>query len=300
MKKSSDKELLEELQLRLSEYKTMQKKLKNVSEELKNVNQKLKDSEKLKSHFISHITNEIVNPFASILGLSKNILSDSSGNVEKVKNMAALIHSEAFNLDFQLKNIFSAAKIEAGEYHPDVVRLDIKSMIESVVETFTYQAEQKQLTIKFDFNIKKENGNGFYFITDPEKLKLIVSNLVNNSIKFSNAASKVEIAVSISKGMLKLVVKDYGIGLEKADLKIIFDRFTRLDKEINSLNTGHGLGLAITKASLDLLGGSIEIKSVRNVGSTFIITVPESELTDDSVDYATDDNEFFFDESDVF
>ena len=111
----TDKELIDELKKRFEVNKQTLNEVQELNDELRKVNRKLEDSEALKSHFISNITNEIINPFASILALSKNILSVDKENWKKVITMVSLIYSEAFNLDFQLRNIFVAAKLEAGE-----------------------------------------------------------------------------------------------------------------------------------------------------------------------------------------
>lgn len=293
----SDKELIEELTRRLEQAASFEEMLENQGEEIQLVNEKLSESEALKSHFISNITNEIVNPFASILGLSKNIIASKDTDITKIKSMAELIHSEAFELDFQLKNIFTAARIEAGEALPEYIKTDINLLINSVISAYKYKAELKQLKINFVFELGKELETSHYFRTDPEKLKLIISNLLSNGIKYSNAANKIEVKAWLEEDMLKLMVKDFGIGIDKKNFEIIFDRFKRLDTSINSLNPGHGLGLSVTKALIDLMNGEIEIASKRGIGSIFTISIPESELGETD-GYAMDGNEFIFGDSD--
>lgn len=295
MHKLSDEELINELKTRLEENKKSLEELKAMTDELRTVNKRLTESESLKSHFISNITNEIVNPFASILGLSKNILALKPENIIKAKPMAELIFSEAFDLDFQLKNIFSAAKLEAGEALPDFQKVDIKQLVQSVIDAYKFKADQKELSINFGLEISKELETKSYFRTDAEKLKLILSNLMSNGIKYSNAANKVEIQAWMMQGNLKIAVKDYGIGIDPIHLQSIFERFKRIDNTINSVNRGHGLGLSVVKSMLDILNGSIEISSRKNHGSTFTITIPEG-LAEDTEGTATDGNEFIFDD----
>ncbi len=289
----SDKELIAQLQMRLAKSAEMTELLSKQGEELQQVNEKLSESEALKSHFISNITNEIVNPFASILGLSKNIIAAKESDIIKIKSMAELIHSEAFELDFQLKNIFTAARIEAGEAYPDYIKTEINLLISSVINAYKYKAEQKQLKINFTLELDQQLTDSHYFITDPEKLKLIISNLLSNGIKYSNAANRIELKAWRDENSLKVMVKDFGIGIDKKNLEIIFDRFKRLDTSINSLNPGHGLGLSVTKSLLDLLNGDIEIASKRGIGSIFTISIPEGDETKTD-GYAIDGNEFIF------
>lgn len=298
MSKLTDQELIDELQKRFEENKKTIQELKDLTEELKIVNKKLEESEALKSHFISNITNEIINPFTSILGLSRNILAVKKENWKKVISMVALIHSEAFNLDFQLRNIFLAAKIEAGEIYPEILNVDLKNIVRNVIDNFRIESKKKNIDIELQFDIKPEKGQIFYFKTDPEKIKLALANLISNAIKFSYEDNKIVIKAWKVKEVVYMSVQDFGTGISEANQKIIFDRFKRLDSGINSLNRGHGLGLSINKAVIDLLQGKIEIKSEVNKGATFSISIPEAKTN--IAGFSTDGNEFLFDEDEVF
>ncbi|MBU8891913.1 MAG: HAMP domain-containing histidine kinase [Bacteroidales bacterium] len=293
MRDLTDKELIDELKKRFEQNKSVLKEVQELNKELIEVNKKLENSEALKSHFISNITNEIINPFASILALSKNILSVKKENWKKVFSMVSLIYSEAFNLDFQLRNIFVAARLESGEIFPEILNVDIKHLTESVIESFKFETKRKKIVVKFQFNIKSENDKPFFFKTDPEKFRLILSNLLSNAIKFSIEKKEIIIDTRIDNDKLIVSVKDYGTGISLENQKIIFDRFKRLDSGINSIHRGHGLGLSINKALLDLLSGSIDIQSKIDEGASFTISIPESESQVSG--FAFDGNELFFD-----
>jgi signal transduction histidine kinase len=289
----TDTELLDELKRRFEQNKKAVKELKALNEELKLVNRKLEESESLKSHFISNITNEIINPFTSILGLSRAILSVDKENWKKVITMVALIHSEAFNLDFQFRNIFVAAKIEAGEIFPEVLNLDIANLIDSVIESYKFEYKKKKLQVTHKFNIDTKGNETVTFKTDPEKLKLILANLLSNAVNFSFEGGDVEFTTWLEGRVLKISVRDHGIGISRENQKIIFDRFKRLDSGINSLNRGHGLGLSVNKAIIDMLDGKIDIESELGKGACFTVSIPEAQ--GQTSDYATDANETFFD-----
>ena len=130
----TDSSLINELDKRLVENKKAFAELEELTEQLKIVNKKLEESEALKSHFISNIRNEIINPFTSIINLSKQILS--MNDLEKAKRNASLIHGEAFFLDFQLKNIFAAAELEAGETLPQIYTVNIQNTIKSLIDSY--------------------------------------------------------------------------------------------------------------------------------------------------------------------
>jgi signal transduction histidine kinase len=298
MSKLTDDELIEELRNRFKANREGLEELQELNRELRVVNTKLEESESLKSHFISNITNEIINPFTAILGLAKHILSVKKEDWKTVISMVALIHSEAFNLDFQLRNIFVAAKIEAGEIYPEILNVDIKTLINNVIESFRFEGKKKGIGLDFIFDIKAPVGPVFYFKTDPEKLKLILSNLLSNAIKFSFDKQIITIKVWIHDSNLLVSVEDHGTGISEDNQKKIFDRFKRIDSGINSINRGHGLGLSINKAILDLLSGDIDIKSDIGKGSKFTITIPEAKS--DIAGFSTDGNEFLFDEEEIF
>lgn len=291
--KITDELLIEELKIRFEEKKNSLKKLEKLTSELKDVNTKLAESEALKSHFISNITNEIVNPFTSIVILSKNILSVKENDWGRVMKMADLIHTEAFNLDFQLKNIFAAAEIEAGELSLEVSNVTVDTLIEAVMESFTNEADKKKLI--FDFQRIDNKKEELYFKTDSEKLRLILSNLVENAIKFSKK-NKIRITRQVNDSVLTITVQDFGIGISENNQKIIFDRFKRLDTGINSINRGHGLGLSINKALLDFLNGEIKIDSKKDSGTIFTINIPE--LTPDAESFSADGSDYIFDSDD--
>ena len=297
MSELTDHELIEELMKRFNKTKQALSEVQQLNKELKAVNKKLGESESLKSHFISNITNEIINPFASILALSKNITEVEHSGWDEVKKMVTLIYSEAFNLDFQLRNIFVAAKLEAGEIFPEILRVDVKYLLESLIESFQYEYDKKNLKVKFDFDIDADSKKSFQFKTDAEKLKLIVANLLFNAIKFSNENSEIVIKVWIDNKNLRISVKDFGIGISQENQTIIFDRFKRLDSGINSLNRGHGLGLSINKALIDLFDGDIDIKSELGKGANFTISIPESDV--ETTGFAMDGNELFFDDDEM-
>lgn len=295
----TDEELLQELSNRFEQNKVDLKEIQYKSDELKKVNDKLKESESLKSHFLSNVTNEIVNPFASILGLSQSIMSLKISEYEKIQPLAQLIHAEAFNLDFQLKNIFAAAKIEAGFAQPELVLVNISSLVEGVIESYRYKTRQKELKIEFNYQSMSENGSILSFPTDSEKIKLVLSNLLNNSIKYSNATSKIEISTNIiESGALVIIVKDYGVGISEIDQERLFDRFEKGVNSIHSLNEGYGLGLSVTKAYVDLLEGNIDVKSEKQKGATFVITIPKPDDTRYLEGFSDDGNQTFFEDSD--
>ena len=291
-----DIELIKALQERFDEKNKALEELHKLTKELQNVNKKLSKSEELKTHFISNITNEIVNPFASILGISQSLKSVEQGNWDQLRNMASLIHEEAFSLDFQLKNIFAAAQLEAGEAMPNYDVVQIKPMVERVLDNFKHEAQKRGI----EFELECVNCNDF--ITDPEKLSLVISNLVSNAVKFSSKEGTVHVKLQKTDQNLELelVVTDQGIGISTENQTIIFDRFERLDTGINSINRGHGLGLSINKAVIELLDGTIEVKSEIGKGASFKVKLPKPAENCIVGGFTSDADELFFGDDEIF
>ncbi len=293
MNELNNDDILLYLKHKLEEHEQLKSQVESLEKALHKTNEQLSESEQFKTHFISNISNEIINPFTSVLALAENILSVDKENWKKVISMVALIHSEVFNLDFQLKNIFTAAKIEAGELVPEISLVNIDQLINEVIDSFKFEAKRKKLKI----NYNRENTAvdlTIYFKTDPEKIRIIISNLLSNAIKFSFDEGKIDIIAVKKERELSLEVKDEGQGISKTNEQIIFDRFRQVDSGINSINRGHGLGLSINKALIDFLGGTIAVKTKIGKGASFKITLPESD--EESTGVSTSGNELYFKE----
>jgi signal transduction histidine kinase len=277
----TDDELLHELDRRFKQCKQTLDEQKALAGELIAANKKLVESEALKSHFISSVTNEIINPFSSILGLSKSILMVKTQDWDKVKNMARLIHSEAFGLDFQLRNIFAAAKIEAGELFLESSEINLSELIASIADSFRHEADRKNIHIEIDNKLSERT-----FVTDPEKVKLIFSNLLSNAIKYSLHNERIDLRLEYSGNNLVGTISDNGIGINKSNREEIYDRFKRIDDQISSLNIGQGLGLSIVKSLVELFGGDIEMKSEPGLGTEFKVTIPEADRSNNLYEFS--------------
>jgi len=254
--------------------------LKKENEELvrslSDVNEKLHDSERLKGHFISNITNEIVNPFTSVLALAENIKQLNDGDILKAHHMADLIFEEAFHLDFQFKNIFAAALIEAGKTEVKCSVINLDEFNNQISEYFRPMLHKKRIQLSICFSNESVNKEPLSFTSDREKLDLILKNLISNSIKFSPEGSVIEVRYFLNTKELYLEVSDQGKGINPEDRKIIFDRFKQLDEKINSINTGHGLGLSIVQAYAEMLGGKVRLNNNADKGINVMVFIPES------------------------
>lgn len=261
--------------------------------QLEKTNEKLKESDAFKSHFISNITNEIINPFASILGISKNISLLDEKKIGQIHSMSNLIYNEAFDLDFQLQNIFSAAKIESGEMNMELSSIHPAEIVEEIIESLRFKSEKKNQYIELEL----DDTLAYNLVTDKDKFQIIIKNLLSNAIIFGYEKTKINVSIRQIAERIIIQITNIGDQLNENDLNDIFDRFTKLDKTINSINQGHGLGLSVTKAYLEFLDGEIEVYSNEKEGNVFRIFLSAIANDEDSL---IREDDLFIDDSELF
>jgi signal transduction histidine kinase len=267
MHRLTDQELIETLQERLDFNRRALNDLRALTDKLEAANRKLQESEALKGHFLSNIRNEINNPLAAILGLAAQFTGEVGG--EQGALIARLIYAEAYALDFQLENIFVAAELEAGEAAPSLALADAAAIAAEVAGQMALQAEAKRISLR------RGGLEILPLVTDPRMLLLMLRNLLANAIEFSPEGGVVTIEMQKGEGELRIAVRDAGSGIEAADQEAVFDRFRQLDAGSTKSHRGHGLGLSITRALAELLGGHVLLESAAGVGSTFTLVLPE-------------------------
>lgn len=288
----SDQELLNELKQRFDLNASMLIEQQNLITQLNEVNEKLLLSETLKSNFLSNIRNEINNPIAAVLELAKNI---SEGNLEMqaMQKFATLIYSEVFDLDYQLRNIFLSAEIEAGEAKLSINTINVSNFLKNCIDAFATKIKKKNIQLSFKNEVAKEVN----FKTDAEKLQLIISNIIGNAIQFNENGGEVSIQSTLEEHCLKIEISDNGIGIKENDLDKIYDRFHQIEEGSTKTYGGHGLGLSISKALLEIIDGTISVESKFGEGSTFTILINELESLEGQDDmFSSVGNEFLFDQ----
>ena len=294
MDKIDDATLLAEVKRRLEESRIAINSLRAMTQNLEAVNEKLRRSESLKSDFLSNIRNEINNPLTSILGFTRQI-ADKKADPETAQQMAATIYREAFDLDFQLRNIFTAAELEAGEAASSPARVDVAALVRSQIKAFAHKAEARRETMEFTCTDCAPDGS-LTFTTDPDKLQKVLANLLANAIEFNGEGKRVLVRAWQDGGMLQISITDEGIGIPEKDRKQVFDRFAQLDSGARKRHHGHGLGLSITKALVEMLGGSVTLASEEGKGCVFTVSVAEL-AAGQAVDVSSDaGNAFIFEE----
>jgi len=289
----TDEELIEELSNRFAQSRKAFSDLSVVNGKLLEMNERLKRSESLKSNFLSNIRNEINNPLNAIMGLAGQLAIVGAGN-EEISSVCSLIGAEANHLDFQLRNIFMAAELEAGEVNPRCVKIHIASALRDLIDSFLHTAAKNNVSLNLVLPTPEE---AHIVVLDAEKFQIIVSNLLSNAIEYSLDGGTVEISYSVDgDGTLQIAVQDHGVGIAPEDQQRIFDRFVQLETGTTRSHLGHGLGLSITKALVDLLQGNINLVSSPGEGTRFTVTIPPCSILDDKDSFSEAGNLFLFDD----
>ena len=294
MKDISNEELLTELKNRFNQKDEIMFEQRKLVRQLEKVNQRLVQSEQVQSRFLSNIRNEINNPLTAILGMSREMMTAGYDRDKFLKNVS-LIFSESFQLAFQLQNIFLAAEIEAGQSQPYIMNVQVNDLLKSTLNNFEHVISRKKLEINFHSDFP----DNFLFRTDPEKLKVVLSNLIMNATEFTPVGGKILLAAyDQADGELCVSIQDHGEGIAESELGTIFDRFTQLNNGSTKNHAGHGLGLSVVNSILELLGGKIEVVSKVGKGSVFLITIPQSQPAAELHGASNDGNEFMFNADD--
>lgn len=291
MRDLSDRELLAVIEERLEAKDRAYGELVELTGKLEELNRKLIESEDVKSSFLSNIRNEINNPLTSVLTMSEVLISGGElPDHATLTSVIGMIHKEAFSLNFQLRNIFAAAELEAGEAVPGFSSVDMDSILKDAVSSLSHRAVEKKVSVELDI----EGGLAEKaFRTDAEKVHRIATNLLANAIEFSPDGGGISVSAIAEDGLLRISVRDRGPGIAPRDYKQIFERFKQLDSGVSKQHLGHGLGLSIVKATVDLLGGDISVESSPGQGALFTVSIPEAGTDVSAGALSMDGAEFF-------
>ena len=249
-------------------------KIEESFEKLKIAKQKAEESDRLKSVFLSNMSHEIRTPLNGIIGFS-NLLDDPVLSDNQKREYIQVINNSGDQLLQIINDIIDISKIESNQLKISKSSCDIRKIIENLLlETQNSNLFKSKSNIKLNANISNL-GKYSIIISDAVRLKQVLTNLINNALKFTNKGF-IEVGVSfpdnIIEPQLLFYVKDTGIGIPLEKQTIIFERFRQVDEQI--FHEGAGLGLSISKGIIELLEGQIWVESKINNGSTFYFVIP--------------------------
>jgi len=241
--------------------------------------EKAEESDRLKSAFLANMSHEIRTPMNGILGFAELLKEPKLKDNEQIEYIGMIEKSGKRLLNI-INDIIDISKIEAGQMEVYLEESNINDQIEFINRFFQPEFERKGLQHSIKNGL---SSNESVIKTDREKIYAILSNLVKNAIKYTNTGS-IEFGYELVKtqsgtveqdrGFLQFYVKDTGIGIPKERQNAVFERFIQADISDKMALQGAGLGLSISKAYVEMLGGKIWVESEPGNGTIFYFTIP--------------------------
>ncbi|MCX7679454.1 MAG: ATP-binding protein, partial [Spirochaetes bacterium] len=241
--------------------------LKRTKDELIFARDAAEAANRAKSAFLANMSHEIRTPLNAILGFAQ-LLNETEDDRSKNEKLSIILQSGKHLLRM-LNDILDFSKIEAGKIELVETAFSLEELCEEIASIFFLRAKSKGI----DFEVKKLNDSIPKVMSDKQRLMQIITNLLDNAIKFTEKGF-VKFEYGYQEGIALFKVSDSGIGIPKEKIVTIFQPFDQVDTSITRRYGGTGLGLAIVNQLVELFGGSIDCESEIGKGTTFVIKVP--------------------------
>ena len=251
---------------------------KENEEELIRAKEKAEESDRLKTAFLHNISHEIRTPMNAIVGFSA-LLGEPDVDENSKKSYIEVIMQSSNHLLSIITDIVDISNIEANLIKTVKNEVNINSMLKSLCNQFFPKSYEKRIDLSCESGLREMDS---LILTDRTKLTQILSNLVNNALKFTDKGS-INLNCKLKDNKLEFSVSDTGIGIPSQFHDRVFDRFYQVQNNVTRLYEGTGLGLTISKAYVKLLGGEIWLTSEPDKGTTFYFTIPYEKVVPKSV-----------------
>jgi signal transduction histidine kinase/ligand-binding sensor domain-containing protein/CheY-like chemotaxis protein/AraC-like DNA-binding protein len=227
---------------------------------------RLKELDEAKRKMYTNITHEFRTPLTVISGINKELQEQTD---ERFKEQLDLIEYSSRNMLYLVNQLLEVRKLESGKMSLYLIQDDIISFLKYIVSSFETYGKTKNISVHF-----VSITNTLIMDYDADKLLMIMSNLLSNAVKYSNAGDDIYLQVDEIDNTLQIRVVDSGRGIPEKELPRIFDRFYKIENYDDDNIDGVGIGLAVTKELVELIGGEITVSSKINKGSIFTLTLP--------------------------
>lgn len=248
-------------------------KEKEAENELFVAKEKAEESDRLKSAFLANMSHEIRTPMNGILGFSELLKDPDISGEEQLEYLKVIERSGVRMLNI-INDIVDISKIESGMMTITIATVNVNANLDDIYAFFKPEADAMGLQLKWCRSLKDKEAK---IKIDGHKLDAILTNLIKNALKYTGEG-QVEFGYELKGDNLEFFVKDTGIGVKEDRLEAIFERFMQAEVVDVSARQGAGLGLAISKAYVEMLGGKIWVESELGKGSSFYFCIPYSKL----------------------
>lgn len=241
---------------------------KKTEAELILAKEKAEESDRLKTAFLHNVSHEIRTPMNAILGFS-TLLKEPDTSVEEQNQYIDIISQSSNQLLSIINDIVDIANVEAGQVKMNFSMINLNSVLRSLNEQFNYSGNELKIPVYLTTGLADDESN---IKTDSTKLIQVLSNLLNNALKFTKSG-RIDFGYIKKDSFLEFTVTDTGIGIHGDHLDKIFNRFYQVNPTKSRQFGGTGLGLSICKAYAELLGGEIHVESEPDKGTKFTFTI---------------------------
>jgi PAS domain S-box-containing protein len=231
--------------------------------------EKAEESDRLKTAFLHNISHEIRTPMNAIVGFS-NLLREPGITREEHDSYTDIISRSSHHLLSIVNDVIEISNVEAGRLRLSISEVNLSNLLDDLLRQFRPKADEKRIEFRLELSGTDIVSS---ILTDGTKLLQIISNLLNNAFKFTDEG-RISFGYTNKGQSLEFFVSDTGIGIDQDQQIRIFERFYQVDSTVTRMHEGTGIGLSISKAYVELLGGKIWLQSAPGKGSVFFFTVP--------------------------
>jgi len=225
--------------------------------------------ETMRRDFVANVSHELKTPLTSIKGFLETLLEGALDDKENNRHFLIIMQNHTERLNKLVDDLLSLSHLESKEI---LLKKDFFSLYQQVAKVITNCGAQLK---KKKIEIKNELPVDLSVNADRDKIEGVVTNLIDNAIKFNIESGTIRIYSQDQNGNIKIIIEDSGIGIPEKDMPRIFERFYRVDKARSTELGGTGLGLSIVKHIVELHGGNVGVESVEGLGSKFWFTLPK-------------------------
>jgi len=262
-------------------YSDTQRRLVNIVVNVHDIT-RFREEEEMKSTFTSIISHELKTPVALIKGYAQTLARpDATWDAETARQSLVIIEEEADRLEALINNLLDASRIQSSGLRLDWADVNITTLAQKIVDAYQLQTDKHEIELNFSAELP-------FLWGDAERLRQVLTNLVNNAIKYSPNGGIIRVGGWLDDSLthistqpepprIVLYVADQGIGIPPEELPHLFERFYRIDSSLRRSTAGTGLGLYLCKAIVEAHRGQIWVRSEPGIGTTFFIALPTEE-----------------------